>query len=267
MAPVRVSAVSYLNTRPLVRGLDRRPDLFTISFDVPSRCAQRLHDGDVDLGLIPAIEYLRGDYRLVPGVAIASDGPVASVAVFSRVPIAEVRALALDTSSRTSAALTRILCHHRWGIAPAFHTAAPELDRMLATADAALVIGDNALYADHAARGLFKIDLGAEWKALTGLPFVYAGWAGPEGTVTAAHVAALQAARSAGEADFAAIAGDYAPADAARAATALAYLRDNLHYGLGDAELAGLRRFHELAAGLGLVPGVRPLRFFQADTR
>ena len=267
MAAVRVSAVSYLNTLPLVRGLERRRDLFSISFDVPSRCAQRLHDGDVDLGLIPAIEYVRGDYRLVPGVAIGSDGPVASVAVFSRVPIADVRTLALDTSSRTSVALTRVLCHHRWGIAPAFHSAAPDLDRMLAAADAALVIGDQALYADHAARGLIKTDLGTEWRALTGLPFVYAGWAGPEGALTATHVAALQAARADGEADFPGVAREFAAGDAGREATALEYLRDNLRYGLGDAELAGLRLFHELAAGLGLVPGVRPLCFFQADSR
>ena len=145
--------------------------------------------------------------------------------------------------------------------------AAPDLGEMLASADAALVIGDTALYVDHLAAGLIKTDLGAEWKALTGLPFVYAGWAGPEGAMTPDHVAALQAARTAGEADFPAIARGFAPGDAAREATALAYLRDNLRYGLGDAELAGLRRFHELAAGLGLVPGVRPLRFFQADTR
>jgi chorismate dehydratase len=260
--PVRVSAVSYLNTKPLVHGLEARGDLFTLSFDVPSRCAQRLHEGDVDLGLIPAIEYLRGDYRLVPDVAIGSDGPVASVAVFSTRPIDRVRSLALDTSSRTSAALTKILCRHRWGIAPTFHPAAPELDRMLAAADAALVIGDRALHADHAAMGLVKTDLGSEWLALTGLPFVYAGWAGPEGAMTAAHVAALQQARAEGERNYPAIARAYAGGDRAREAVALAYLRDNLRYGLGETELAGLRRFHELAAGLGLVPGVRPLRFY-----
>jgi chorismate dehydratase len=260
--PVRVSAVSYLNTRPLVHGLAARADLFSLSFDVPSRCAQRLHEGDVDLGLIPAIEYLRGDYCLVPQVAIGSDGPVASVAVFSHGPIERVRSLALDTSSRTSAALTKILCTHRWGIAPAFHAAAPDLEQMLTTADAALVIGDGALYADAARLGVVKTDLGAEWRALTGLPFVYAGWAGRDGALTAAHVDALQQAREDGEDQFPAIARAYAGADAGREAVALAYLRDNLRYGLADAELAGLRRFHELAADLGLVPGVRPLRFF-----
>jgi chorismate dehydratase len=116
--------VSYLNTRPLVRGLDRQTDLFTLRFDVPSLCATLLHDGRVDLGLIPAIEYLRHSYAVVPDVAIGSDGPVESVALFSRVPLARVRTLALDASSRTSVALTRILCARLWDIAPRFRIGA-----------------------------------------------------------------------------------------------------------------------------------------------
>ena len=98
---VRLGAVSYLNTKPLVYGLESRPELFSIRFDVPSQCAALLHDGAVDLGLIPAIEYLRGDYRIVPGVAIGSDGPIVSVALFSRVALDAIRVLALDLSSRT----------------------------------------------------------------------------------------------------------------------------------------------------------------------
>src|SRR5688572_1761058 len=87
MKPVRLGAVSYLNTKPLVHGLDTRPDLFTVRFDVPAQCAALLHEHRIDLGLIPAIEYLRGDYRIVPGVAIGSNGPIASVAMFSRAPL------------------------------------------------------------------------------------------------------------------------------------------------------------------------------------
>ena len=87
MTPLRLGAVSYLNTKPLVYGLEAYPDQFEVRFDVPSQCATLLHEGKVDLGLIPAIEYLRGDYRIVPGVSIASDGEVATVAVFTRKPI------------------------------------------------------------------------------------------------------------------------------------------------------------------------------------
>jgi predicted solute-binding protein len=210
MKPARLGAVSYLNTKPLVHGLDQRPDLFSIRFDVPAICATLLHEGRVDLGLIPAIEYLRGDYAVVPGVAIASDGPIASVAVFSKGPIDRVRTLALDVSSRTSVALTRILCARRWGIAPTLTPANPDIRLMLERADAALVIGDPALEIDPAAVGAVKTDLGSEWKALTGLPFVYAMWTGREGAVDAEQVAELQRARDRGVADVPAIARAFA---------------------------------------------------------
>jgi len=262
MHPVRLGAVSYLNTKPLVRGIEHETGLFSIRFDVPAQCAALLHEGRVDLGLIPAIEYLRGDYRIVPGVAIGSDGPIASVAVFSRVPIAAVKTLALDTSSRTSVALTRILCARRWQIAPRFVPFDPDLGSMLERADAGLVIGDPALAIDERARGLIKTDLGSEWLAMTGLPFVYAMWSGREGVVQAAHVAGLNGARDRGVAAAAAIAREEGNGDPRREQQALTYLRDNLKYGLGDREMAGLRRFHELAAEQGLVPGLRDLKFF-----
>lgn len=265
MTAVRLGAVSYLNTKPLIYGLDAIPEQFDVRFDVPAVCAMLLHEGRVDLGLIPAIEYLRGaeDYWIVPDVAIASDGDVASVAVFSKVPIAQVRSLALDVSSRTSAALTRILCAKRWGIAPAFTPSAPDLDTMLVTADAALVIGDPALEIDAAARGLVKYDLGGEWRALTGLPFVYAMWTGRQGAVSPSQCAALLAARQQGEANLPRIAQAAAGGDAAREARSLVYLRDNLKYGLGDREAAGLRRFFELGVEVGVAIALKPLRFYQ----
>jgi chorismate dehydratase len=212
--------------------------------------------------LIPAIEYLNGDYAIVPAVSIASDGEVATVAVFTRKSIADVRTLALDLSSRTSVVLTRVLCAKRWGIAPSFTPAEPDLEAMLARADAALVIGDPAFDIDPAARGVTKIDLGSEWKALTGLPFVYAMWTGRPGAASAEQCRALQAARDGGVAHLEDIAREVADDDQDLERRSLVYLRDNLRYGLGDAEAAGLRRFHELAAEIGLVPGLRPLKFY-----
>lgn len=264
MTPVRLGAVSYLNTKPLVQGLEQRSDLFTVRFDVPSRCAELLHEGGVDVGLIPAVEFLRGDeeYRIVPGVAIGSHGSIASVALFTRVPMAEVRTLALDVSSRTSVALTRILCAERWQISPAFTPAEPDVRRMLSRADAALVIGDPALAIDPRAAGVTKIDLGTEWQALTGLPFVYAMWCGRDGAVTRAHVDALNAARDRGVAAIDAIARAEGRGDQQVEARARRYLRDNLKYGLGEAEIAGLRRFHELAVELNLAPAARPIHFY-----
>ena len=259
---IRLGAVSYLNTKPLVYGLDSQPDLFSVRFDVPAVCATLLHEGGVDVGLIPAIEYFRGDYVIVPGVAIGSDGPIASVAIFSRMPIQQVRSIALDVGSRTSVALTRVLCAHRWHISPAFVPAEPDVSAMLARADAALIIGDPALAIDAASYGVSKIDLGTEWRELTGLPFVYAMWSGRAGVADAAHVEALNAARDCGTAHLAAIAKEYGQGDPAREAQALSYLSDNLKYQLGPREIAGLRRFHELAAALGIVPAVREPSFY-----
>lgn len=256
---VRVSAVSFLNARPLVEGLAATPG-FAVDFDLPSVCAERLHRGDVDLGLIPAIEYLRGDYRLVPGVAIGSDGPILSVAVFTTVPIDRVRTLALDTSSRTSVALTRVLCAQLWQIAPQMRPAAPDLRRMLAEADAALVIGDPALDIDPVGAGVEKIDLGEAWKTLTDLPFVYAAWAGRPGVLTEAHVDALQTARDRGVQASDRLAAEAAGGDAARTEVLGRYLRDNLRYGFGPRERAGLARFHALAVEVGAADAVRPLR-------
>jgi chorismate dehydratase len=264
MTALRLGAVSYLNTKPLVYGLDAIPDQFDVRFDVPAKCATLLHEGQVDLGLIPAIEFLRGaeDYWIVPGVAIASEGDVASVAVFSKKPIDQVETLALDLSSRTSVALTRILCVKRWGIAPQFSPSEPDLPAMLARADAALVIGDPAMAINAAALGLHKIDLGGEWHALTGLPFVYAMWTGRRGVASPAQCAALRKAREQGEANLARIAAQVGEGDAARTDRALRYLRDNLKYGLGEREAAGLRRFHELGVELGLAPALKPLNFY-----
>jgi chorismate dehydratase len=262
VTPLRLGAVSYLNTKPLVYGLDAHPDRFDVRFDVPSKCASLLHEGKVDLGLIPAIEYLRGDYRIVPDVAIASDGAVATVAIFTRRPMSQVRTIALDLSSRTSVALTRILCATHWRIEPSFTAAEPDLDTMLGRADAALIIGDPAFEIDVAKRGVTKIDLGAEWKALTGLPFVYAMWVGRPGAATPAQCRALQDARDRGLAHLPDIARDVSGGDGAIEQRSLIYLRDNLKYGLGEAEAAGLRRFHDLAAEIGLVPESRPLAFY-----
>jgi chorismate dehydratase len=259
---VRIGAVGYLNARPLTWALDRSPDRWQMRYDVPAVCAALLRAGDVDLGLTPSIVYLESPgYRFVPGIGIGSRGPVTSVAIFTTRPMREVRTIALDTSSRTSVALTRVLCHDYFGIAPDFVPQGPSLEAMTAAHDAALLIGDPALEADAAALGLEKVDLGEAWLAMTGLPFVYAAWTGRAGAVTADDVTALQAARDEGVANFPAISAEYGRADAARTARAAAYLRDNVRYGLGADEAAGLQLFLDRAAALGIGPK-RDLEFF-----
>jgi chorismate dehydratase len=235
---------------------------FTLRFDVPARCAELLHANDVDLGLIPSIEYPGHDYRIVPGVSIASDGPVASVAIFSKVPTDQIRSIALDTSSRTSVGLLRVLCARWFEIEPRLVSRPPDLDGMLRECDAALVIGDNALFADHEALGLEKVDLGEEWIGMTGLPFVYAFWAGRPGVVTAADVAALQAARDRGLAATVTIGRRAYPDEPQKAARADLYLRENVKYALGESEIAGLHRFYELAAEVGVLASAETPQFY-----
>src|SRR5262245_27187374 len=263
MTAVRVGAVGYLNARPLTWWLDRDPGRWDVRYDVPSICSALLHSGQVDLGLIPSVEYLQGaDYRFVPGVGIGSLGPVASVAIYSRGPIEEVRSIALDTSSRTSVALTRVLCRHRFGIEPVFVPHGPDLPAMLRGSDAGLLIGDPAFDTDHRALGLVKTDLGEAWTAMTGLPFVYAAWTGRPGAVGAAGVRALQDAQMEGCQALDAIASEYGAGDTARAARAAAYLRDNVRYALGAAEAAGLQLFLDYAADVGAAPRRRQVEFF-----
>ncbi len=263
MKPVRVGAVGYLNARPLTWALDRMPDRWRIRYDVPSVCSALLHAGEVDLGLTPSVEYLHGaDYRFVPGVGIGSRGPVASVAMYSRHPIEDIRHIALDTSSRTSVALMRVLCEHRFHIRPQFAPHGPDLSAMTKQYDAALLIGDPAFDADHESLGLKKVDLGEEWTAMTGLPFVYAAWMGHPGGVTADDIDALQAAQAEGVSSVDAIAAEYGHGDAARTAKAARYLRDNVRYGLGREEAAGLQMFLDYSADLGLAPRHRRLEFF-----
>jgi chorismate dehydratase len=260
--PIRIGAVSYLNARPLVVGLDEHLDRFSVRYDLPSRCAALLHEGGIDLGLIPSIEYLSGDYRLVPGIGVVSDGPVASVAIFTQMPIERVQSIALDTSSRTSVALTRVLCARHFGIAPSFVQHGPDLPAMLTVADAGLLIGDPALFADASRLGVDKIDLGVEWKALTGLPFVYALWTGRPGVIGPADVRLLQQARDRGSASSDAVAQAVFPDDPARQAAGAAYLRRHIQHVVGERELAGLARFYELAAGIGAAPDERPIALY-----
>jgi chorismate dehydratase len=241
--PVRIGAVGYLNARPLTWALDRSPERWLVRYDLPAVCARLLYDGEVDLGLVPSIEYLRSDrYRFVPGV--------------------EIRHIALDTSSRTSVILIRVLCHHRYRITPEFVPHGPDLAAMVRDYDAGLLIGDPALEANPDALGVTKIDLGAEWTAMTGLPFIYAAWTGRAGAIGTEEVRLLQEAQAEGVASYADIADEYGNGKTAAAQRALVYLRDNMRYGLGPDEEKGLQMFLDYAADLGLAARRRRLEFF-----
>ena len=262
---VRLGAVGYLNARPLVYGLERSLR-FLLRFDVPSTCASLLHDGAIDIGLIPSIEYTRGGpYSIVPDLAIASRGPVASVLLFVSRPIADVRSIAMDVSSRTSVALVRVLCARLFKIQPKIEAAGPDLPAMLGRCDAALIIGDNALFQPPNVEHRLPvevIDLGQAWTELTGLPFVYAFWAGREGVLEPADVEALQLARDAGVAASVEVACAYLRETPERQALGIRYLRDNIKYHLGSDERAGLELFYRYAAEIDVAPPAGGLRFY-----
>ncbi len=277
-AALRLGAVGYLNARPLVYGLER-VDRFDLRYDLPSECARLLHAGTTDVGLIPSIEYLRGGpYAIVPDLSIASNGPVASVAIYTTRPMADVRSIALDTSSRTSVALVSVLCARLFRIAPHLEARGPDLRDMLAHADAALIIGDNALFLDevellsvashqppatsHQPARIEKIDLGAAWTGMTGLPFVYAFWAGRPDALESRDVEALVRARDEGVREADAVARTYFPDAPERQALGARYLRDNIKYYLGAGERAALEMFYRYAAEAGVVKGAGTLRFY-----
>jgi chorismate dehydratase len=269
-SPTRLGAVSYLNTRPLVHELESHPD-FVVRFDVPSRCAELLEAGEIDLGLIPSFEYARyqlasrsAGYFIVPHVAIASTHAVDSVAMFTTRPVDEIRSIVLDTSSRTSANLLRLLCAAWFKIEPAFITAPPDLDRMLKQADAALLIGDPALFTDARARNLEKIDLGTVWREMTGLPFVWAFWAGRPEAAGPGVCRALADARDRGVPAIDRIAEEFAPDDPPRARQVARYLREAIAYDLDGPFETGLRTFYALLAEYGLLEAAAHPRFYHS---
>jgi chorismate dehydratase len=264
---LRVGAVNYLNSKPLIERLtDFAPEI-DLQLDLPSRLADRMAAGDLDVGLIPVIEYFRGEgegagYTFIPNIAIASRGPVLSVTLFSRVPWPEIRSIALDEGSRTSAALARILLRKRYGASAEIRPLPIDAPAEEADADAVLLIGDRAMRAclpgfRHA------YDLGEEWSRWTDLPMVYALWAVRGGVELGTTEAAFHRAKEYGLARTGAIAEREAPALGLDAGYCRRYLDTLIRYDLGPRELAGMRKYQELAAELGLVsiasamPGIR----------
>jgi chorismate dehydratase len=251
---MRFGAVQYLNTKPLVHGL-AAPGI-DLAFDLPSRLADRLTAGQLDVALIPVVELFRHpEHRLVSDACIGCRGAVMSVKLLFRLPPARVASIALDEGSRTSAVLAQVLLAERHGVRPRVEPLPIGSDASETAADAVLLIGDRAL-GDATAGGSFQQvwDLGDEWCRWTGLPFVFAAWAARPGVAAERFAGRLESARDSGLANLAAIAAAEAAPHGLTVPQCLSYLRDNLHYHLGSREQAAIRTFRDLAAGLGLVP-------------
>jgi chorismate dehydratase len=251
---IHIGAVNYLNTKPLIYDLEALAEGAELVLDYPSRLADQLQAGQLDVALIPVIEYFRaGTYSLVPGISIASHGPVLSVTLFSRVPWKAIRRVALDECSRTSAALAQILLRARHGVGAEICPLPLAGMAENTDADAVLLIGDRAMRAclpgfAHA------FDLGQEWHDWTGLPFVYAAWAVRAGVDLGPVVAALHEAKSRGCQNIGPIAAHEAPRLGLDAGYCRRYLANIIRFDLGPRELAGLRHYYGLACELGLAP-------------
>lgn len=263
----RVGAVSYLNTKPLIHGLDRLAPEIDLILEVPSRLASELASGRLDIALIPSIEYFRGDgYTILPDISIASRGPVMSVKLCSRVPFASIKTVALDEGSRTSVGLTRVLLKHLFSVEPTTREFRLDQDIHAQEGDAVLVIGDRAM---RIAEGEFPftLDLGYEWSRWTGLPFVFAFWAVRPGVRVPARVRkAFVQAKMQGREHIPQIARVEAARLGLDETQCRYYLERSIRHDLGAAELEGLERFARLAGELELIPqGARCVFHGSAD--
>jgi chorismate dehydratase len=272
MRRLRLSAISYLNTAPLMwdfEHADAGAD-FDIEYTLPSSCAAALAAGTADIGIIPAFAYAGiPGLVILPDVAIASRGAVRSILLVCKVPLERVRTVALDTSSMTSVALTRVLFEKFWGSGREFRAMAPDLDRMLTACDAALIIGDPALRIERSR--YITLDLAEEWRRLTGKPFVFAFWAVRREALAQMRrgldlAQVFQQSRDHGlqPAALAQIARHWAPRTGLSEAAVTQYLKENIHYSLDQECLGGMELFFRLAAECGVLASTPELFFWEA---
>jgi chorismate dehydratase len=271
---MRIGAVNYLNSKPLVCGLEALAPGVRVTYDLPSRLADSLAAGRLDVALVPSVEFFRGaGYRIVSDACVACRGPVLSVKLFFRVPPNRVCRVALDEGSRTSSALTQIVLAELCGVWPQWETLPIGEGLSASDADAVLLIGDRAI--QKAEGGGRKVegrlessppspapspycdvwDLGERWCRWTGLPFVFAMWIARADVDVSEVQSVLGAARDEGVRRAAELASREAAALGISSGLALEYLRDTLHFTLGVPECAGLRRFYELCVAHDLAPG------------
>jgi chorismate dehydratase len=278
MRRLRISAISYLNTAPLMWDFEHSDtgSEFDISYTLPSACARALEAGTADIGIIPAAAYAQvPGLMALPGVAIASRRPVRSILLVSRVPVDQIRTVALDTSSMTSVALTKILFEKWLGGGRMFAPMAPDIEKMLARHDAGLMIGDPALQIDRSR--YLTLDLAEEWIRYTGKPFVFAFWAVrrqalPEDALREASssqdlAAVFQQSRDHGlaPASLDQIAREWAPRLGIGEAGVRSYLTENIYYHLDPPCLEGLQLFYRYAAEIGALPAAPEICFLAAN--
>ena len=294
MSKLRISIVQYLNTAPLVWGFTNGPlrGKYELSFTVPSLCAEALRRGDADVAIIPAIEYQRiDDLVILPDLAIASKTRVRSLLIISKGPIENAQTIALDSSSRSTQALTKILCDRKWKIAPELFEMPPDLSAMLQCADAALLIGDPALRLSleiedgshggasgeqvctgataevHGAETLHVYDVVEEWRKVTNQPAVLAVWAGRREVVSEEVIEDFQNSRNSGVENVREISRRAAEELKLPTGELEQYLTKNIDFSLDEENLKGLTTYFAQAAALGLIPSVNTVKIAGARNK
>ncbi|RKU31833.1 hypothetical protein C6497_00700 [Candidatus Poribacteria bacterium] len=269
---IRVGAVSFLNTKPLIYPLlngDIASDDILLSVEVPSRLATQLSNGELDVGLIPIVEYFRAnsigaDYRIIPHIGIISRDAVLSIQLYSSVPIADIKSIALDTSSRSSIALLKILFAEKYNSLPTFTSCEPSIDPTKIDTDAVLLIGDAAL--KHLGATEYSIDLGTEWHDLTGLPFVYACWVA-RGEIELGNVPKLLLeAKEKGIKKIPEIVSIESKKLPFSESLCREYLERHIHYDLDESAIEGLKQFHRLAVKHEIVKPGSSLTFLDMSS-
>jgi chorismate dehydratase len=265
VAKIRVGIVDFLNAWPLSWGFRQgfHQELFAPVFHPPAKVADLLAEGRLEVGLIPVVELQRiPDLRVIPDLCVAATHEVRSVLLVLGRPLAEVERVALDDNSRTSATLVKVLLADRFGLTPAYHPARADLETMLAGADAALVIGDPALRVDR--RRHTVVDLAAEWRALTGLPFVFAVWAVAPGVALADLPRYFKASLHHGLSSLPELVVTASAELGLPAAEVRTYLTENLSFFLREEELAAVEEYFRRAHAHGLIEAPRRLELWAA---
>ena len=250
---LRLGVVPYMNAKPLIYGLSQQTNSIELSFEVPSLLPTMLNNDQIDVAIIPSIEYFRsGNYAIIPDISISSCGSVESVKIFSKVPIQNIRTAALDKSSLTSCALTKIILKEQYHLSPQYTQWNKQYNISGTNADAVLLIGDNAMKVTD--NEYVTLDLGQAWFEYTGLPFVYAVWVVKRDRCIPGINKMLKSAREAGIRSVKELAATESHRLQLTQERCLNYLTKSIRYNLGKEEIKGFRAFYQHAVSLGLAP-------------
>ena len=250
---LRIGAVPYMNAKPLIYGLDQHPNEIELVFEVPSLLPGMLNNDQIDVAIIPSIEYFRnGNYAIIPDISITSIGTVESVKIFSKIPIQNIRSAALDKNSLTSCALTKIILREQYHLSPQYTQWNKQYDIEGTDTDAVLIIGDNALKIID--NGYITLDLGQSWYEFTGLPFVYALWVVKRDRRIPGINNLLKTAKEAGLRSVKTLAIAESQRLQLTHERCLNYLTNSIRYDFGKDEIKGFLTFYQYAISLGLAP-------------